>query len=204
MKLGEIDRRVAVAWGGVAVLLALLLFFPLTVYWGQYNKYEHELNRDSRVLQKLQEIVGAKEYILRAYDAFEREGVQGLVYSTDQSAMQISLDIQKRLTDIVSRNGGIVQTVTPQVSKGDNYTAAGVRINLLGSVESLIGILHDIENARPLMIIEEMDIKQQWQRSQVRRQVRRSSGGQPPQVEEQKVLVQLTASSYASRHPRET
>lgn len=193
MKRPAVDSRVLLAWGVVALVMVMLLVVLLAPYWTQYGKYNAEIVRDSRVLQKLQNIVGEKQRIVRAYSAFEKEGVQGLVYSADQSPTQISLDIQKRLTGIVSENGAVVQTVAPRTSKLDNYSAAGVRINFIGSLGSLIGVLHDVDSAKPLVIVEEMGIKQQWQR-----RARGRRGGSKQPVGEQKLQVSLTVTSYAS------
>jgi len=194
VKWPAVDSRVLLAWGVVAlVMVMLLVILLLAPYWTQYGKYNAEIVRDSRVLQKLQNIVGEKNRIIRAYSEFEKEGVQGLVYSADQSPTQISLDIQKRLTGIVSENGAVVQTVAPRTSKQGNHSAAGVRINFIGPLESLIGVLHDIDSAQPLVIVEAMEIKQQWQR---RIRGRRGASKQP--VGEQKLQVFLTVTSYAS------
>ncbi len=153
-------------------------------YFEKHAAYDNELERDSQLVERLARIVQSKETITEVFERFESEGLIDLVYPATWSENQISLDIQKRLTDIVAAHSAEVRTVAPINKKQDGYRVIGVRINFSGQMNQVMGALHDIETSEPLLIIDDMDIKSM--RARARR-------GQPIQHSAQ---VQLMALSY--------
>lgn len=199
MRNVTLDTRLLLSWGVVVAIIALIAMVLLTPVLAKFSAYDAEISRDARMLQKLQSIVDSKAYIFQVYDEFENRGFGKWVYEAGQSPEQISLDIQKRVADIVAHHGATVQTVKPQSGRGDQYRASGIRINFIGSIESMMNIIHEIERSEPLMLIEEMDLKQQWQRKKVRRGKRQVTLREGEQL----MLTQLTVMSYAPQGDKE-
>ncbi len=193
MKIPAINIQSLASWGIVVVILAVALTL-LTPLLDKFNTYNTEIARDARMLDKLQSILASKEYILQTYDNFENNGFEELVYDIDQSTTQISLDIQTRVTDIITNNGAIIRTVRPHNKVTDQYRASGVKINFSGSIESMMHIINEIEMSKPFMVIEAMDLKGQFQRNRARRDRKRNSNINDGK---QLMLVQLTIVSYA-------
>lgn len=194
MKIPALNIRVLISWGAVVAILILVMTL-LAPLLGKLNTYNTEISRDARMLDKLQSILASKDYILQTYNDFESNGFEELVYDSNQSITQISLEIQTRITDIITNNGAIIRTVKPHNKVTDQYRASGVKINFSGSLESMMHIINEIEISKPFMVIEAMDLKSQQKRSRARRGRKRNS--KVNNEVEQLMLVQLTVVSYA-------
>ncbi len=178
------EHRTLVCWGITGVVGLLILLLIAQPYLARHAAYDTEIERDSQLVNRLTRIVESKEAINDAFERFDDEGLINLVYPATWSANQVSLDIQKRLTEIVGAHGAGVRTVAPINKKQDGYRVLGVRINFSGQMDQVMGVLQDIEASKPVLIIDDIDIKSM--RSRARR-------GQPVQ---QSAQVQLEALSY--------
>ena len=178
------EHRTLFCWGISAVAGLLVVVLIAQPYFEKHAAYDSEIERDSQLVSRLTRIVESKEAISAAFDRFDNEGLINLVYPATWSANQVSLDIQKRLTDIVGAHNAEVRTVAPINRKQDGYRVLGVRINFSGQMDQVMAVLQDIEASEPVLIIDDMDIKSK--RSRARR-------GQPTQ---QSAEVQLEALSY--------
>lgn len=178
------EYRALVCWAVAGIVLIFLFMMVAQPFFDRHRLYNSELERDSQLVARLSRVVQSKDAITDAFERFESEGMIDLVYPATWSENQISLDIQKRLTEIVATHNAEVRTVAPINRKQDGYRVLGVRINFSGQMDQVMGALHDIETSEPMLIINEIDIKSM--RARARR-------GQPVK---QSAQVQLVALSY--------
>lgn len=170
----------------LAVLLALVLvliglLLPPTLYHAE--RYRAELRKDARILQELRAIEAAQAEISDAQASFEERGLLEWVYS-GLSADEVKLDVQRRVSDWLT--GTRVQRITPVTTRtAGAYVGVGVQAQFTSTIDELLDVIRQIEEARPLLVIERMRITPLVQR-------RARNQPEPPQ----RVTVQVTVLTF--------
>lgn len=139
---------------GLAVLcVASLALVPLLE---RYERYELELVRDGRQMQSLLAISASRDELERAFADYQARGMHDWLY-TSSDIEAVELDIQRRVSAVLAEQGAMVRTLSPvRGVQKDGYRAVGVRVFLHGSLQSILGVLAAIEEARPLLLAEDM------------------------------------------------
>jgi len=156
---GTLDVRTLAAWGVVAVLAIVLLSLLLGPLLARNRALDAELSRDRQVLDRLTRLDVSRERIHEAAKRYQEEDLAGLVYSQQTPPAQIALDVQKRVTEILDKSGAEVKTVAAYNLPAEEFQGSGIKITFTGTMEAVATALHEIESGRPLLVIEEMDIK---------------------------------------------
>jgi len=156
---GTLDVRTLAAWGVVAVLAIVLLSLLLGPLLARNRALDAELARDRQVLDRLTRLDVSRERIHEAAKRYQEEDLAGLVYSQQTPPAQIALDVQKRVTEILDKSGAEVKTVAAYNLPAEEFQGSGIKITFTGTMEAVATALHEIESGRPLLVIEEMDIK---------------------------------------------
>lgn len=167
---------------GVLLVIFLLLLGPILHH---ADRYRFELRKDVRVLQELRAIEAVQDEIIQVQQDYQQRGLQGWVYS-GQSASEISLDVQRRVSDWLTVTQ--VQRITPvRVKVGNNYEGLGVQVQFTSSMDDLLAVIQQIEQSRPLLAVERMRVAPVAQR-------RTRNQSEPPQ----NVTVQMTIHTYVA------
>ena len=184
-KLWQDKKEGVISWLvllGVLLLIFLLLLGPVLHH---ADRYRFELGGDARVLQQLRAIEAVQDEIAQVQQDYQQRDLQGWVY-TGQNASDISLDVQRRVSDWLSVTQ--VQRITPVRVKADNnYEGLGVQVQFTSSMEELLAVIQQIEQSRPLLAVERMRVSPIAQRS-------RRNHPEPPQ----RVNVQMTIHTYVA------
>ena len=176
-------------WISLLVLLAVvfvlcsLLLGPV-VY--QAERYRSELRKDERILTELRAIEAVQDEIKQVQQSYQERDLQSWGY-TGLSLGAAGLDVQRRVSGWLEQ----VQTqrVTPVTAQdvSESYAAVGVQVQFIAAMDELLEVLEHIEQARPLLVVEQLRITP--------RAVRRTSRQpQPPQM----VSVQMTVQAYVA------
>lgn len=163
------------------LMLASIVLQPVL---RQLRVYNTEIDRDHMTLLRLTAIDVSKELIVQAAETFDQEDLRSWVYAKDLPSAQISLDIQKRVVEIIEQSGAAVESVSPASESKSGYQGAGIKVSFSGSLESAILAIGHIEDGQPLVVIEELDIRP--------KRVRIRRGEAQPQLTQ----VRLTAMTY--------
>lgn len=142
----------------VVLLLVLLLagFLVMEPLLRSADRYRAELRKDARVLQELRAIEVVQDEIKQAQQSYEERNLQNWAY-VGKSIDEVSLDIQKRITAWFA--GVQVQRTTPFSRVLDEaHMAVGVDVQFSASLEELVNVLGEIEQGRPLLMVERMRI----------------------------------------------
>ena len=162
-------QRVLAAWAAVAILTLLVASELLGPLFQQSALYDREIARDFRILEKLLQLDAAREDIEAATRAHSDGNAAALVYPAGMDQNDISLDVQKRVTEILNQTGASVATIAAYTTKEGTYAGAGVKARFSGSLESVSQALHEIETGTPLLLVDELSISPVQNRRRARR-----------------------------------
>lgn len=182
------DYRRLAAWAAVLALVVALLVAVLGPVLAQHRRYDAEIARDRQVFERLTRLEVSRDRIHDATRRYKEENLASLVYSQETPSAQIALDVQKRVTEILDKSGAEVKTVAAYNLPVDDFQGSGIKVTFTGSMEAVATALHEIEAGRPLLVIEEMDMKPLMQGRMMR--------GAQQQAAPQSVQVQLAVVSY--------
>lgn len=183
-----LDYRRLAAWGAVLALVLVLLSAMLGPVVARHREYDAEIARDRQVLERLTRLDVSRDRIREAARRYREEDLASLVYSQEMPPAQIALDVQKRVTQILDKSGTEVKTVASFNLPAEDFQGSGIKVTFTGSLESVATALHEIESGRPLLVVEEMDIKPLMQGRMAR--------GAQQQPAPQSVQVQLAVVAY--------
>lgn len=180
------NREGLISLAVLLVVLLLLLITLATPLIYHADRYRSELRRDMRALQELRAIDAVQGEIQHALQNYQERNLQDWVYAGSNHD-QISLDVQRKVSGWLER----VQTqrVTPVVKPdmSETYTAVGVQVQFVASMEELFDIIQRIEQSKPLLVVDRMQITPLAQR-------RSRNQPEPPQ----KIRVQMTVQTYVA------
>lgn len=150
-------------WLAVGLLAAVIVLFivlaiaPLVSTSMEYYAEKKDLRFR---LQRYQQIVARKTEVDQSIEQLkEQYQSQGYFNNSDTVALA-SAGIQRLIKNAVVQAGGELTSsqVLPSRSE-DGLSRITVKVRISGDMEVLRGVLYEIENAKPVMIIDEVDIR---------------------------------------------
>ena len=160
-------------WLSKLAAFALLFgLIGLTAVYGAMPLWQRHQNLDEQVLQA-EELVGRLAGIrdkkstleARLVELDERQLKSGLFVAGETDAMA-AVGLQERVKAAVSATDGQLkstQTLPPQNIEG--FDRIGVRVAMLGTIDSLFELLYDLEAGRPYLLVDNLDVKARRARS---------------------------------------
>ncbi|MEI6706837.1 MAG: type II secretion system protein GspM [Methylococcales bacterium] len=146
----------------VSLIVGLLIIAPVVskglVLLDAKNNLVFKLRQYERILAKKEAVIESQEHIKQqseAQDYFIKQETEALA----------SAEMQKLIKDYIASVGGQLSS-TQTIPSSDNATNSTakfnriiVRVSMTGSSEMLRTVLYKIETAKPLMIIDQIDIR---------------------------------------------
>lgn len=184
--LWKAKREALISW----LLLLCLLALPFLVLAGfagkKMTEYQREFQRDGRVLQELRGIDAVQDEIRKLRQNYQERSLQDWAY-TEHSLDDVRLDVQRKVTGwLNSVQTQRVSPVTPREAD-TGYAAVGVQVHFIADLDELLDIIQQIENSKPLLVIDHLRITPQIIRAT-------NKNPYPPQ----KVSVQMTVQTYVA------
>lgn len=150
--------------------LALALAVPVAAWMlaaapllDAYDAVERRLDTTVRLLARQQAIARTRQPLEVLLEGLRERVDGGGAYMHAASAAIAAADLQGRLKALVTRHGGAVQSVQtlrlPDPDSGPPRVA--VRMALEADTPALRAILHAIESGRPILLVEELDVRAQ-------------------------------------------
>ncbi|WP_263143283.1 type II secretion system protein GspM [Pseudomonas sp. RIT-PI-AD] len=178
-------HRSLASWLILLGLVALVLMVLVAPLLDRHEKYQFELARDGRTLQRFQSIAGSRGQLEIAHRQFQERGLGQWVFPAATAPAAIELDIQRRVSDAIATSKAQVRSIAPLNAQSRNgYMTIGVRATFSGSMPNVMGSLDRLESSLPLLVIQDFRINPSLVRAR------------PNAPEEQLVEVQMSVVTF--------
>lgn len=157
----------------VVVVLAVVFYGVIPLY-KHYSTQTEKITSLENNLARFRYLVDNREVIEKESQRIARLERDGDLFLKGDKKAIASANLRALLTDIVKRSGGqLLSSQEYEAAVQDSAVAVGLRLQFGGEIEQLVDLLFELENARPLIFIDDLTVTSSSSRS--RRRVRTSS-----------------------------
>jgi len=149
-------------WLAVGLLALVLLFvvFVLLVPLITTGLAYHEEKNDLLFrLQRQQTIAGREDRVAEELEGIKQQFLQQNYFTTSTTEALASAELQNIVKTAVSDAGG--QLTSTQGLPGkmtDGFFHIAVKVRMTANMEALVSVLHTLETAVPVLIVDQLDI----------------------------------------------
>lgn len=137
-----------------AVVFAVLLPLASTAL-----SYRDEKNDLLFRLQRQQTIAGREAQVAQQLELIKQQFLEQGYFSSSSTEALASAELQNIVKTAVADAGGQLTSTQGLPGKStDGFLRVAVKVRMTGSMEAMVGVLHSIETAVPLLIIDQLDI----------------------------------------------
>lgn len=158
-KLNKRHRR----WLALALLGAVVLLFVFSVIVpiaGVFRENRESIEELEFRLQRYLKIIRSKEELLDRAEEVRAQIAEEGYFSMRETAALASADMQKMIKEIVAKAGGqLTSTQVVPVQEGEEFPRIAIKVRISGSIDVLREVLYEVESARPLLIVENLNIQ---------------------------------------------
>jgi general secretion pathway protein M len=142
---------------GVIVLAYFAIVAPLAGLAHQYGERVEDLQFR---LQRLQKVAAEKSNLVQRLEKIKAEGQDNNNFLARTTAALASAELQTQIKAAVSEAGGELTStqVIPERAE-EQFTRVAVKVRMNGSTKVLREVLHNFESAKPLLFIENLNIR---------------------------------------------
>jgi general secretion pathway protein M len=150
-------------WLALGLLVLVLLAFGLVIIVPVVSKgMELSETKKSLVfrLQQYERILANKEKVLASMENIKQQHDQQGYFNSQGTDALASAEMQEFIKKAIVEAGGQLSSTQsiPVSSKGD-FTRITVRVRMTGNSEVLRSVLYKIETSKPLIVIDQIDIR---------------------------------------------
>ena len=152
------QRWIALGLLGLVVVLFTFSFALPVAAKLQENRDALE-NLEFR-LQRYKKIIRGKDALLATAEELKQRISAENYFSSRETVALASADLQKMVKDTIDKAGA--ELASTQVIEGggtDPLPRIAIRIRFSGTIEALRDVLHGIESARPVLVIENLNLR---------------------------------------------
>lgn len=156
----EMSYQRWVALGLLLITILLVVFFAIVPLISSGLEYYAE-KKDLRFrLQRYQQIVARKDEVDQGIERIKQQYLAQKYFNNSNTVSLASADIQKFIKNAIVQAGGELTSsqVLPSRSE-DGLNRITVKVRMAGDMEVLRAVLYEIENSKPVMIINQIDIR---------------------------------------------
>ncbi|CAL1241195.1 type II secretion system protein GspM [Candidatus Methylocalor cossyra] len=143
--------------GAVLLLVHLAIVAPLL----GFARAQQETVEDLKFrLQRLRAVAAEKERLVQRLQSLKEAGQEDDRFLTRDTAALASADLQTQIKEAVSEAGGELSStqVVPEHTE-EKFTRVAVKVRMNGSTEVLREVLYSFESAKPLLFVENLNIR---------------------------------------------
>ncbi|PPD35898.1 MAG: general secretion pathway protein GspM [Methylomonas sp.] len=147
------------AVGLLLLVIAALIFAVLLPLVSAGLAYYDEKNDLLFRLQRQQTIAGRETQVKEQLELIKQQFLEQGYFSSSSTEALASAELQNIVKTAVADAGG--QLTSTQGLPGkltDGFFRVAVKVRMTGSTESLVGVLHTIESAVPILVVDQLDI----------------------------------------------
>lgn len=156
------QRTIAIALLLLTILLVVLLIILPLIHFGlKLNAQKHDL---AFKLHRYEKIIASKHNIMADIEGFQEQNTVNNYFNTQETEALASANIQELLKTIIVNAGGQLRSTQVASDNIDStqeskFIRVPVKITMTVNSATLRTVLYNIENALPLMIINQLVIK---------------------------------------------
>lgn len=145
---------------GLLILLAgIILFYIVLPLYRYYGDLLNDASFKQAQLARYQTLLAREEYIDAELAEIEAAGAASDLFIAGSKPAIASANLREFIAEAVRDSDGyLVSSQEYEVESPEFTTAIGLQVQAKGEVENLLGLLYTLEDSRPLMFIEELDI----------------------------------------------
>lgn len=145
---------------GLLLLVVTVVVFAVLVPLVSTELAYHEEKNDLLFrLQRQQTIAGRETQVKERLELVKQQFLEQGYFSTSSTEALASAELQNIVKTAVADAGG--QLTSTQGLPGkltDGFFRVAVKVRMTGTTEALVGVLHTIESAVPVLLIDQLDI----------------------------------------------
>ncbi len=155
-------------WIAVGLLLLVSLLSGLLIIVPVASKglalYEARNNLLFK-LEQYERILARKDEVIASMNKIKQDSEQQGYFNGNETEALASAEMQEFIKQIISGAGGQLNSTQPIAAADSAYSGTGkfnriiVRVSMSGNSEMLRTVLYKIETSKPLMIIDQIDIR---------------------------------------------
>ncbi len=147
----------------VGLLVALVLLIIVMLIWPWYSKlssYEQEIKELVFRIQRYARVIDSRDEVFQKVEASKNEISNLGYFNTQETPALAEAELQTFIKNIIVTAGGeLASTQVLAQSEVEGLIHIAVNVRFSCDIETLRSMLYQIENAKPLMLIEELDIR---------------------------------------------
>lgn len=160
------QHQVLLAWGLLVLLLIVGLFLVVIPSVQKSWELSERIETGYQQLNRFRQMAAATPEFMAEYERVQQNGLDKLFYPAGMTSAQVAKELQKHLTTVITRDGGVLlssEVLDVQQTEGEQantgYQRVMVKAVFQGDPALLREVLHQAYQARPLMFVEGLDVK---------------------------------------------
>ncbi len=150
-------------WMAVGLLLAVMSFISFVIILPLINQglaLHDEKNTLGFRFEQYERILARKQSVIDEMDALKAQYIDENYLSTQNTSALASAELQEMIKQAIVEAGGQLSSTQglPVVTK-NNFDRIPINVRMTGNSEVLRAVLHKIETATPLVVVEQIDIR---------------------------------------------
>ena len=149
----------------VALLLLLLLGAYILIdryLLGQYEFYQDNIAELQDRLQRVRNIIAMRPDLEARLQQTRQDDSIDAYYLQQSSSTLAATELQQLVKSAIESNGGdLVSTQILPVSDEGAFSRIAIRVQMTGDTATLQKMLHTLESARPLLFVDNLQIRSQ-------------------------------------------
>lgn len=179
-----VKRYCVIVWAA-AMLLPMLLIATIAVPWfGQVQRLDEGIAAGEEQLQRYRRLIATLPSLRSELEQVNDNQAFKAFYFDAATAALAGAELQRKVQDIVTAaKGRLISTQLLPEEKEEQPARVRLRTQIQGSTETLLEVLHQVDQARPFLFVDQVSIRSSARPEQPEQMVR----GRPvrrPQVDE--------------------
>ncbi len=150
-------------WLAVGLLLAVMSFISFVIILPLINQglaLHDERNTLGFRLEQYERILARKQSVIEEMETLKTQFADQNYLSTQNTSALASAELQEMIKQAIVEAGGQLSSTQglPIVTK-NNFNRIPINVRMTGNSEVLRAVLHKIETATPLVVVEQIDIR---------------------------------------------
>jgi hypothetical protein len=164
------EKQGLLAWSFLVLLILVGLLFVVLPVFSYSQGLTDQIDEGYTKLARFRQVAEATPQYMAEYERVQKQGLDKLFYPEGMTSAQVAKELQKQLATIITRNDGVLvrSEVLDQYETKEQvnsvYEQVAVRATLQGDTRLLRTLLHQSYRARPMIFVEQLEVKPEDQK----------------------------------------
>lgn len=141
----------------VAIIFYLVAVLPVTTAIKSNNDAIDDLEFR---LQRMKKIKAGEPQLLQRLEQVQQQQAQNKHFSDRKTAALASADLQKFIKNtVVDAGGRLTSTQVVPAETEDQFVRIAIKVRMSGNSDILRNVLYEIENRRPMLIVDNLNLR---------------------------------------------